>query len=261
MSTKSAEGLLREIIACRNVEASRVDRDIPCHRIVSSQDQPDEPFQFPEPWSGFLETAPILFLSSNPSISYTEAYPVRAPDWPIEKAARFFSHRFHNGWVKDGRYGRFRNGEYSKRRTSYWSSVRQRAIELLERDVVPGEDYCLTEIVHCKSKREVGVREAADECTRLYLRRILAVSGAKVVVVMGAFAAKAVKSQIDFAGTGPVLTPTEKESLKASFAFVPHPAGRGPKEFRKLLGENTLELLKDKLRGQMVSQSVSGVVV
>lgn len=244
-------------MTCPNLGAARCNPALSCHRIVSSQDQPDEPFQFPEPWSGFLESAPILFVGSNPSISYSEAYPVETPDWPIETAARFFTHKFHDEWVKDGRYGRFRNGDYSKRRTSYWSSVRQRAIELLERDVVPGTDYCLTEIVHCKSKREVGVREAADECTGLYLRRILGASGAKVVVVMGAFAASAVKSQVDFTGTGPVLSPTEGETIRATFAFVPHPAGYGPKEFRKLLGAHSLELLRDKLRGHMVSQSVS----
>jgi hypothetical protein len=38
--------------------------------------------------------------------------------------------------------------------------VRQRAIELLQRDVRPGVDYALTEIVHCKSKSENGVAEA-----------------------------------------------------------------------------------------------------
>ncbi|WP_196524075.1 hypothetical protein [Nostoc commune] len=35
--------------------------------------------------------------------------------------------------------------------------VRQRAIELLERDVIPGIDYAITEIVHCKSENEIGL--------------------------------------------------------------------------------------------------------
>ncbi len=247
MSDSNATHLLHEIIACPNLEVSRRDPGLPCHEIVASQDRPNEPFQLPEPWSGFLETAPILFVGSNPSISYSEAYPLDSPDWPLEKAARFFTHRFHDGWVRDGRYGRFRNGDYSTRRTSYWSSVRQRAMELLQRNVTPGEDYCMTEIVHCKSKGEIGAREAAAECTTLYLRRILEASGAKVVIAMGAFGAGAVKANVPLVGSGPVLS-AASEPFQALFAFVPHPAAFAPKTFRRLLGENSLRLLQDRLR-------------
>ena len=137
MAEGSAINLLHEIMLCSNVSAGRSDASSPCHTIVSSQNNPDEPFQLPEPWSGDLENAPILFIGSNPSISYDEDYPLETADWPRERATRFFTHRFQDGWVKVGRYGRFRNGEYSKRRTSYWSSIMRRAMELLERDVRP----------------------------------------------------------------------------------------------------------------------------
>lgn len=249
MTEEPSARLLREIIRCPNLSTSRQASGSPCRKIVTSQNNPDEHFQLPEPWSGFLETAPILFVSSNPSISYTEEYPLDTSNWTVEKAAHFFSHRFHDGWVRDGRYCRLREHRYSPMPTRYWSSVRQRAMELLEKDVIPGEDYCLTEAVHCKSEGEIGVKEAAAECTRLYLRRILEVSGAKVVVVMGAFAANAVRSNVRLSDTIPIVSAEPGEPFQALFAFVPHPGAFGPKEFRQLLGEEGLKLLQSRLRG------------
>ena len=42
--------------------------------------------------------------------------------------------------------------------------------------------------MHCKSKSEIGVREARDFCTGRYFDRILAVSGASIIVVLGSAA-------------------------------------------------------------------------
>jgi hypothetical protein len=70
--------LLLEIVRCPNVQACLADpeKKHPCRKIVQSQgEKAAEHFQVPEPWSGHLETAPILFLSSNPSISQDEEYP------------------------------------------------------------------------------------------------------------------------------------------------------------------------------------------
>jgi len=44
----------------------------------------------------------------------------------------------------------------------------------------------MTEIVHCKSKGEVGVTSAAALCAQRYLERVLALSDARLVVVLGA---------------------------------------------------------------------------
>jgi hypothetical protein len=51
--------------------------------------------QVPEPWSGELEHALILILSSNPSISTAEIYP--RWEWPDEEIADFFGRRFGGG--------------------------------------------------------------------------------------------------------------------------------------------------------------------
>jgi uracil-DNA glycosylase len=68
----------------------------------------------------------------------------------------------------------------------FWSLVRRRAEELLGYAADPDRDYVMTEIVHCKSKGEVGVRSAAALCAERYLNRIVALSDARLIVVLGA---------------------------------------------------------------------------
>lgn len=41
----------------------------PCRKIVDSQDAFEGPFQVPEAWACNLESARIVYLSSNPAIS------------------------------------------------------------------------------------------------------------------------------------------------------------------------------------------------
>jgi hypothetical protein len=151
--------------------------------------------QVPEPWSGELEHALILFLSSNPSISTAEIYPRWA--WPDEEIADFFGRRFDGGrrrWIKDGKKSLRADGSYG-RATAFWAAVRKRAIELLQREVRPGVDYALTKIVHCKSKSEIGVAEAKKRCVPRYLRRVLTSAAARVIVVLGKPARQAVQEE------------------------------------------------------------------
>jgi uracil-DNA glycosylase len=75
------------------------------------------------------------------------------------------------------------------------AAIRKRASQLLGRPAVPGADYVNSAVVHCKSKGEHGVREAAETCVRLFLRRMIEESGAKVIVCLCDFAARAVKKE------------------------------------------------------------------
>ncbi len=150
--------LLHEIVHCPIVQQWFTDHNSnnPCAIVISSQRaQSLEHFQVPEPWSGDLEHAPILFLSSNPSFneSRSEEYP--GWTWSDEWIADFFRHRFGGGrkqWIDgDGIRGLQRDGSWGKA-VRFWTEVRSRARELLERDVRPGVDYALTEVVHCESR-------------------------------------------------------------------------------------------------------------
>ena len=132
--------LLLEIAHCPNVQFC-LDHPVsrhPCRLIVDSQRRSRlAEFQVPEPWSGNLELASILFVRSNPSISPTEAYPRWG--WPDEYLVDFFTHRFGGGreeWIRDGTKTLLLNGTYAPA-TAFWAAVRQRAMELVG-DVNPG---------------------------------------------------------------------------------------------------------------------------
>ncbi|MCH7745362.1 MAG: hypothetical protein IIC84_04730, partial [Chloroflexi bacterium] len=127
----------------------------------------------PEPYMGNLRGAPILFLGSNPSIGYDHEYPSAvAKDDEIDD---FFTNHFEGGqkeWTQEGSYVNRLDG--NRAWVPYWAEVKKRAMELLERDDVrPGVDYALSEVVHCKSKGQVGVSKDLDECSTRYLMSLV----------------------------------------------------------------------------------------
>src|SRR5689334_7132411 len=81
----------------------------PCSRIVLSQGvRQRENLQVPEPWSGHLASAPILFLSSNPSISAGEDYPTAAAS--DGQLVSFFNDRLDGHFIRHGIYARKTDG-------------------------------------------------------------------------------------------------------------------------------------------------------
>jgi hypothetical protein len=220
----------------------------PCHRIIDYQLQEFgaatlDRFQLPEPWRGHLEQAPLLFVSSNPSIgmgspdvpSEEQGHP--GMSWDDSRIASFFVKSFDD-WIVDGAYGRptrpsMRRGKYVR----FWGGILKLARELHEQDVRPGNDYALTEVVHCKSQREIGVNGpdgALVPCAERYLKRVLAVSGARVIVVLGATARWAVTHVIglpDVPGWGDVLGPVSIGERARLMVFLPHPNAHMPRTF------------------------------
>ena len=203
--------------------------------------------QVPEPWSGDLEGAPVLFLSSNPSISTAEVYP--RWEWADEEIADFFGGRFGGGrrqWIKDGTKSLRPDGSYG-RATAFWAAVRQRAIELLQRDVRPGVDYALTEIVHCKSKSEIGVAAARKRCVPRYLRRVLTSAAARVIVVLGKPAQQAVQEEFNISADALIHGPKALCGRERMLAFLPHTNYRGARTFAACLPAGKLEILRSFL--------------
>jgi len=240
----NTNGLLLEIARCKNFNTNK---DNPCRTIVQTQSEED--YKVPEPWSGDLENAPILFLSSNPSISTREKYP--RSSWPDDKTIDFFVHRFGGGlegWTKDGRYILYKDGTYSSDFVRYWAHARRRAVELLGNDVCPGIDYVMSEVVHCKSHKEIGVKEALPECGKRYLKRVVTQSGARVVVGFGKFAADAVHQVFDIPDDVNVSEPVQAGNRLRIFTFIPHPNARVVRSFDKCLSASELERLRSWLR-------------
>ncbi|WP_232286003.1 hypothetical protein [Prescottella equi] len=147
----SIDNLLADITHCALLAECKGGGGGPCSTIVAVQDDVSlEQHQVPEPWTGRLDLARIVFVGSNPSIDPLEDYPGWGDD--PEAIRAYFVERFDGGpgQIKDGRYSPSRDGGWGGA-VRFWSSVRQRAFELLP-DAVPGLDYALTEVVHCKSR-------------------------------------------------------------------------------------------------------------
>src|SRR5215217_7246294 len=129
-----------------------------CSKIVRFQSVDSESeFQSPEPWSGHLSIASILFLSSNPSIGATTYDQYPRATWDDESIIEYFEYRFGRkplSSVEQGIYDALPGSLRVTRGTKFWIGVRARAAELLEKpasQVVAGADYALTEVVRCKS--------------------------------------------------------------------------------------------------------------
>jgi hypothetical protein len=234
-----------------------------------------EVHQLPEPWQGHLELAPILFVSSNPSVSGSVVVPPPEPPpvtdsfagrtaeehpsiprlgqgpkwvWDDEELVDRHESSF-DLYIKDGIASRRPDGS-PMRYTAFWAAVRKRAQELMPgRRVRPGLDYALTEVVRCKSRQERGVPEALGTCSSRYLARTLELSAARVFVVLGRRAREAVRARIGLRAVGDLHGPVRVGDRERLFAFLPHPNAHEPRSFAKRFSTDELELLREHLRG------------
>lgn len=184
--------LLLSITRCQALADARSNPAHPCAKVVKTQCS--EVYQVPEPWTGHLETAPIIFISSNPGIHETEYFPV--DNWKEAEIAAFFDKRFDVGsgytyqqpnsgaqYIKVYRAdGTPTKADHWNR---YWSGVKNHAAAIMGRTPIPGTDYVLTEMVHCKSNSEEGVSAALGYCSRKWMPSVLEMSGSVVVVILG----------------------------------------------------------------------------
>lgn len=240
--------LLLEIARCENVARCRFSETAhPCSRIVATQSGDLATMHVPEPWCGRIESAPILFVSSNPGIADEEEFPTRT--WADDDIVDYFAQRFGGGrqpWIVDGRRRLNRDGSHSKA-LPYWSNMRERAREILARDPVPGDDYAITEIVHCKSRQEAGVREALDECAGRYLHRVLEVSAARVLVAIGDKAWNLLTTLLSIRGQGPLIGPVVVGGTGRLLVALGHPAGSKPKKLSTCLSAEQQQQVREFL--------------
>ena len=217
------------ITHCPNIALALKEYSHPCSTIVRSQHVPESEFQLPEPWRGRIDGSRILFVGSNPSIG-EDCYSLRSsPDEQVWESQHLAFGGGSRPYILDGIKTTKPDGSALKV-VRYWSSIWARARELLP-DAVPGEDYAITEIVHCKSVDEIGVHEAALTCYERHASNVFSVSPAKTVVVLGKFAREALLG----AGADFPRSPLDMElgDRTRTVLFLPHPNARG--------GEKSLE--------------------
>lgn len=176
---------LQSIYRCQNLQSARdAPANHPCGAVAAAQLYARcDAYQVPEPWRGDLAGAPLLFVSSNPSIDPTDDSP-----WNIDSDAEITAY-FHKGFPDTfPRIVRPRVGTSSLVR--FWRTLSHLANDLFPATVKvsPGKHFALTELVHCKSRGEAGVRKALQTCVSLHLEPILQTSRAAVICVIGAHA-------------------------------------------------------------------------
>lgn len=263
MLTAEERALIIKVARCELILRADREDGHPCHAVVGSQGGTDEDDrQVPEAWAGNLHGSRLVFLSSNPSISEpVSGQPLdSAEDYPrsastdhtiIEFQGLRFDRTLPAPFVKNGRYLQ-QNGHYAQKPVRFWTSVQRRAEELLAPTADPSVNYVMTEVVHCKSKNEVGVSQAAETCAKRYLNDILALTNAPIVAVVGKKSHDCLNNAL---GLGlpepPYITVRELGGTVRHLVFIWHPAGfKGPKTIAGLHGDEELERLRKLLQEQ-----------
>ena len=196
--TKEIKELLLEIANCpiRNsfVECETIKR-VQLNNLT---------FQCAEAWNGDIASAEVLFISSNPSFDKDETEKLNNPYPNIQKAKEeefidFFKNRFSNTEWKD--YPKFwkRIAKFTTFITEYKNK---------DKKVFFKESVATTEIVHCKSTNEIGVKESCDICFDLWLKKILVKFTGKYIILVGNFACERV-SAINEIAKGKIIITTQ----------------------------------------------------
>jgi hypothetical protein len=246
------QAVFLSVARCPNVRfCIESDAPHPCREIVEHQMREKgvrsyDDFQVPEPWVGELDVAPILFISSNPSIGEDRHAVGASSDETLWDSHHFAFGGGKRPYILDGINTTTTAGDKLKK-VAYWASVRARARELIP-NAVPGRDYALTEVVHCKSTDEIGVASSATECSEMHFERVLGNSPARVLIVLGKVARECLSS--DNPGSS-AMEEREIGGRQRLIVYLPHPASWEPGP-RTLVGLFPAEV--DRLRREANSK-------
>lgn len=239
--------LLCSICRCPNIRVAVRDKSHPCHKIVNQQNCRQSDRQLPEPWNGDLENAPLLVISSNPSISTEEKYPTE--EWKEKERIDFFENRFEGYWTRN-LIPLLKNGAYGRKVVAFWSHIHKQAERAYGREARAGKDYCITEAVHCKSEKEKGVVESLNECGEKWMRQILQKSKSQAIMLVGKQAKKWFCCCYKIDDEKKFQYQIDMEGRKRAVLIVPHPNSRkGIKRLDKILTDEELLLLRGLLNG------------
>ena len=234
--------LLLAITHCPEIVEARANTSHPCARIVGLQSA--DTFQAPEPWRGHIETAPVLFVSSNPNIDSSiqgkESFPPLS--WTRDQIIDHYQRCFDQD---AGVPGAITEGAYSS--VAFWREVQARAGEMLGRRAVPGTDFALTELVHCKSPRQEGVAKAHLTCARRWIDHVMQASGADIVVLVGQHARDHCVARWGLDKTERVNFGVSVGGKERAVVILPHPNARQQRKVKALVTPEQLKGLRELL--------------
>lgn len=223
-----------------------------CHDVAIGPGGPHVARWVPDPWVGHLTEAPLLFVSSSTAgggapITDRAELSVDSPD---EALLDWGDGGFDEGEVPgiaDGEYLVDSHGVRGKP-VRYWRWAKSCAAEVLPSPVVPGAGYALTEVVHCGSTGEQQVWSALRTCATLYLERVLGVSPARVVVLVGSVAKYAFQEYLHTDVPDHLVGPVEVAGRDRLVVAVRHPNSRGgAKSLQGQLSDAQLAQVKESL--------------
>lgn len=244
-SAVERNALLLSIAHCSEIANARDNTSHPCASVVRSQT--GEIYQVPEPWTGHIETAPILFIGSNPGIHEIEYFP--RSNWSDPDTIDFFTRRFDrdvgytyqkpNGGAQYGKvYGPDGTPETAGHWVRFWSMIKNHAAVILQDRPVPSIDYAITEMVHCKSNNEAGVRAALNHCSRKWMPAIMEHSGAAIIVLLGDHTRDAAAGLWGLDPSQRVQFDILIAGRKRAVVFLPHPNFRGKRKIEDYVGHD-----------------------
>jgi len=247
---KEIQDLINEIIDCPNIKYHYNNHCNDCSKVIKAGNETNiKNFQLPEPFSGEIDKAQVLFISSNPSIDLTknEKYPTY--NWKRDDVIDFFYNRFIK-YIPDGLRSLKWDGTYSNA-IKYETEIKSQANDYFRfinsnRVAIPGKDYCLTEIVHCKSQKRIGVNTAVKNCFR-YLKKVIKISIAPLLVIVGKDAKELFCKEYGFEKylNKKLSKPEDIEGIQRLIYFMSAPGGKEPRKIDKALSTDELETLKD----------------
>ena len=239
--------LLQNIVHCENVHLSLSNPHIkhPCaHNLNVYGCVSNEDFSVPEPWSGDIENAIILFICASPIHNQNEVYPKYS--WSDYIISDFFNNRFGGGlrqWVRNHLHPLLEDGNHTKEWSRYWAEVRKRTKELLlKKDIIGGKDYAIYPLVHCKIEEKHMNQEIITECINKFFLQMLNISNAKIVVCLGKDTGAMVRNILQIPHDINPYGPHEIGKCKRYILCAQHPyARRVPHSLKKLLSPQALE--------------------
>lgn len=245
----------------------------PCHTIQSAQDNCILK-QIPEPWSGHLSKAQIMFIGANPSIDFDEKFPTIG--WKDKDICDFFDNRLVYGktYKSTGEKGAVRYWTELLKYT-YWiilalkcnnafqkgsnfpeplmqkiTKIQENnsSVPILEEIKKTGIYFDLqrlivsTEIVHCKSLNQSYYTEECEKhCFKKWMEKILNVYNGKLIVLLGDTAQNFYSEiQKSTKGTIPIIKLQHPTSNRR---------GLTDKEKKKNINEKIKNMLANQSRG------------
>lgn len=193
----------------------------------------------PEPWVGHLEDARLLFIGPNPGSN-------KVPETPPPGFAHFGANyatiqRVTADAFDPGPPPRFLDASRWEeatgrvRKLRHYQFVYSWARELIDQPV-PGQDYALTELARCGSASTADLTQSAvNKCSDLYLDKVLRLSPAVVLVMLGQLVQQTMRQRYGLS-SALVEGPKQIERRARYLVSMPHPT-----YFRWHPGQNRLQ--------------------